>query len=131
MTTSPENADSALAAEVQVDGPVDITRASRPATELLVELEMNLIARPDDWKLLVLETVGQWPESSEVIDDQPLSYLLGGEAFDWRLLARRILETTELAVSFVEIPHEGKQILLIADEGVTLTVSTLLRGLHD
>lgn len=86
-----------LAAEVQADGPVDITRASRPATELLVELEINLIARPDDWKLLILETVGQWPEASEVISEQRLQYLIGGEAFDWRLLARRILETVENA----------------------------------
>ncbi len=87
--------DEALAAEVQADGPVDITRASRPATELLVELEMNLIARPDDWKQLVLETVGQWPEASEVIGDQSLQYLIGGEAFDWRLLARRIMDSVE------------------------------------
>ncbi len=95
MTTSPENIDEALAAEVQADGPVDITRASRPAAELIVELEINLIARPDEWKLLILETVGQWPESSEVIDDSHFQYLIGGEAFDWRLLARRILNSVE------------------------------------
>ncbi len=95
MTSGHENADSMLAAEVRADGPVDITRASRPVTELLVELEMNLIARPDDWKQLVLETVGQWPEASEVRGDQTLQYLIGGEAFDWRLLAARILESVE------------------------------------
>lgn len=95
MTTSHDNADNILAAEVQADGPVDITKASRPAGELIVELEINLIARPDDWKLLILETVGQWPESSELIGDQPLSYLIGGEAFDWRLLAARILNGVE------------------------------------
>ncbi len=95
MTTSPDNADSALAAEVLVDGPTDITRASRPISELLAELKMNLAARPDDWKQLVLETVGQWPESSEVFGNQTLQYLIGGEAFDWRLLASRILENVE------------------------------------
>lgn len=95
MTTSPDNADSLLAAEVQADGPVDITRATRPAAELIVELEINLIARPDEWRLLVLETVGQWPESFELIDEQNLQYLIGGEAFDWRLLAWRILGCIE------------------------------------
>ena len=87
MTTSPDNADAALAAEVTSDGPVDITRASRPATELLVELEINLISRPDDWRQLVLETIGQWPEASETLNDVHYQYLIGGEAFDWRLLA--------------------------------------------
>ncbi len=97
MTTSPDNADAALASEVASDGPVDITRASRPATELLVELEINLIARPDDWKQLVLETIGQWPEASETLDDEHYQYLIWGEAFDWRLLARRILHSAENA----------------------------------
>lgn len=95
MTTSPDNADEMLAAEVIPDGPADITRSSRPAPELLTELEVNLVARPDDWKLLVLETVGQWPESFEEFDGQPHMYLVGGEAFDWRLLASRILRSVE------------------------------------
>jgi len=97
MTTSPDNADAALAAEVTSDGPVDITRASRPVTELLVELEINLIARPDDWKQLVLETIGLWPEASEALGGVNYQYLIGGEAFDWRLLARRILQSAENA----------------------------------
>ncbi len=95
MTTSPDNADAMLAAEVMSEGATDITRSSRPIAELLVDLEVNLIARPDDWKLLVLETVGQWPESAEDFEDQPHVYLIGGEAFDWRLLASRILRTAE------------------------------------
>ena len=70
-------------------------RPSRPAPELLAELELSLTARPDDWKLAVLETVGQWPESAEEIAGKTLSYLIGGEAFDWRLLASRILEGVE------------------------------------
>ena len=95
MTSNSENLDEILAEEVQGDGPVHITRASRPVTELLVELEMNLVARPVEWKQLVLETIGLWPESFEVVEGEPLAYLLGGEAFDWRLLAGRILSHLE------------------------------------
>lgn len=95
MNTGPDNINGAHAA-----GPVEEPENERPVTsrsiaELLVELEMQLLARPDDWKLLVLQTVGQWPESSENFNGETLNYLVGGEAFDWRLLAFRILRSVQ------------------------------------
>ncbi len=95
MTTSPENADSALLADMLVDDPVQIDRTSRPAPELLAELEIKLASQPEDWKLCVLMTVGQWPESEESVEGQNRQYVVGGEAFDWRMLASRILESVE------------------------------------
>ncbi|MDG0866218.1 hypothetical protein [Candidatus Lucifugimonas marina] len=44
------------------------------------------------WKLTILETIAKWPLASEKHAGEVLVYLIGGEAFDWRLLAQRLLE---------------------------------------
>lgn len=44
------------------------------------------------WKLTILETIAKWPLASEKHGGEVLVYLIGGEAFDWRLLAQRLLE---------------------------------------
>jgi len=44
------------------------------------------------WKLTVLETIAKWPLASEQRAGEVWDYLIGGEAFDWRLLAQRLLE---------------------------------------
>lgn len=43
------------------------------------------------WHDALLEAVGAWSTPAEVIDGHELVYLLGGEAFDWLLLAERLL----------------------------------------
>jgi len=43
------------------------------------------------WKLSVLETIAEWPLARETIAGKGIDYLIAGEAFDWRLLARRLL----------------------------------------
>jgi hypothetical protein len=45
----------------------------------------------DQWKNAVLETIAEWPLPNEKVDGEQLDYLIGGEAFDWRLLAQRLL----------------------------------------
>lgn len=79
--------------DLPVEETVDPPPPSRPVPELLTELELRLEARPDEWKLAVLETIGEWPESAEDVSGKTLAYLIGGEAFDWRLLASRIIQS--------------------------------------
>jgi hypothetical protein len=69
------------------------TATLRSVSELMSDLSQRLREHPEDWKRAVLETVGQWPEATEKVDGVRLSYLVGGEAFDWRLLASRILNS--------------------------------------
>jgi len=45
------------------------------------------------WYVALLEAVGLWTSAEETRDGRPMRYLVSGEAFDWRLLARRICET--------------------------------------
>jgi hypothetical protein len=41
---------------------------------------------------MVLETIADWPLANENVRGEQFEYLIGGEAFDWRLLARRLLD---------------------------------------
>ncbi|HLB27923.1 MAG TPA: hypothetical protein VJK47_01795 [Dehalococcoidales bacterium] len=42
------------------------------------------------WYLALLEAIGQWNTSEETFEGRHYQYLIGGEAFDWLLLAERL-----------------------------------------
>jgi hypothetical protein len=42
------------------------------------------------WYLALLEAIGLWTEGEEYCDSRRYTYLIGGEAFDWLLLAERL-----------------------------------------
>jgi hypothetical protein len=92
MSISPDNT---VPQEVEIlDDEIPAPQVpARSVSELMNELSQRLSDQPETWKQAVLEAVGQWPESSEQVDVVRLSYLVGGEAFDWRLLASRILNS--------------------------------------
>ncbi|MBI2913872.1 MAG: hypothetical protein HYY03_08125 [Chloroflexi bacterium] len=51
------------------------------------------VARGDEhWLLAVLQAIGRWPLAREQVGDRTYCYLIGGEAFDWLLLAERLCE---------------------------------------
>jgi hypothetical protein len=58
--------------------------------------DMRAAAADEDghWFLALLEAVRRWPLPAETVGDRTYRYLVGGEAFDWLLLAERLL--TEL-----------------------------------
>ena len=96
MRTSPDNA--AAAVEIIPAGETSaLSRGNRPRSpeELLAALDAQLAVSPGSWKEAVLEVIGQWPVSSEEVDGERFGYMIGGEAFDWRLLARRVLQGLE------------------------------------
>ncbi len=43
-----------------------------------------------DWRMAVLTAIGRWTIAAEVVDGERNEYLIGGEAFDWKLLAQRL-----------------------------------------
>ena len=47
----------------------------------------------EPWPGALLEAIGEWSAPSETVDSVRLDYLIGGEAFDWLLLAERLLRT--------------------------------------
>lgn len=63
------------------------------------------------WFIALLEAMALWPSSEEVRDDRHYYYLVGGEAFDWLVLAQRLLEEIEGQVPEAEVNEllfEGK-----------------------
>ena len=81
MSTGPDNIASEIPDPLDPEILAEPPRPSRPVPELLAELEQTLADQPEDqtdeWKLAVLETVGQWPESSEDVAGKSLCYLIG------------------------------------------------------
>lgn len=49
------------------------------------------IASGEHWYIALLEAVGLWQTAEETIDGRWYRYLIDGEAFDWLLLAERLL----------------------------------------
>ncbi len=45
----------------------------------------------NDWKLEVLQAIADWPLANEDVKGEKFEYLIGGEAFNWRLLAQRLI----------------------------------------
>ncbi|MEX1252762.1 MAG: NUDIX domain-containing protein [Dehalococcoidia bacterium] len=60
-----------------------------------------------DWFGALLEAVAVWDAPEEQVDGRSYRYLIGGEAFDWLLLAERLCEAVDGA-----IPADEKEALL-------------------
>jgi len=60
-----------------------------------------------DWFSALLEAIARWGPREELVDGRRYRYLIGGEAFDWLLLAERLCEEADGA-----IPHDEREALL-------------------
>ncbi|MBI4266757.1 MAG: hypothetical protein HY668_00105 [Chloroflexi bacterium] len=47
------------------------------------------------WYIALLEAIGLWASAEETVNGHTYRYLIGGEAFDWLLLAERLCQTVE------------------------------------
>jgi hypothetical protein len=75
--------------------------SQKEAAEMILRLKSDvLLAGPvgDAWKLAGLEAIAVWPLAQEKIADESYVYLIGGEAFDWQLLAKRLLRECEAEI---------------------------------
>lgn len=66
------------------------------ANVLLERLNARVQAGPDPCRA-VLETIAEWPLGEESIGDTRTVYLIAGEAFDWRLLADRLIRNVSIS----------------------------------
>ena len=64
---------------------------TREALAAISRLKSDIDSSENDWKLTVLEAIAEWPLANEDVEGEKFEYLIGGEAFDWRLLAQRLL----------------------------------------
>jgi hypothetical protein len=78
--------DAVLEADIQ-DEP-----AALPAPDETILRMRSAILGGQHWFEAVLDAVGRWRLPEEQIADRELCYLIGGEAFDWLLLAERLVD---------------------------------------
>jgi len=72
------------------DAPAGVREAA--PEELLDRLRERADEPSTDWRRALVETMAQWPLAEESIHGRRHVYLIGGEAFDWRALAERLME---------------------------------------
>jgi hypothetical protein len=78
----------------------------RTAAGVLAELR-RAVTDGQPWFIALLQAIAQWPLAEETVGDRCYRYLVGGEAFDWLLLAERMCETLDGLV-----PVEEQEALL-------------------
>ena len=84
----------------------------------------NALAEGRDWVPALLESMSMWTIPEEVHDDRHNRYLLDGEAFDWLVLAERLLAEVD-----GQVPEEEKSQLLSSGEFPRTLSEDDLRGL--
>jgi hypothetical protein len=77
------------------------------ARQIIQDMRASVRDDSEHWFLALLEAVRRWPLPAETVGDRTYRYLVGGEAFDWLLLAERLIaELGEL------VPDEDAERLL-------------------
>jgi hypothetical protein len=62
------------------------------AQRLISEMRSSVESGDQHWFHALLHAVRNWPLSGETKDERDFHYLVGGEAFDWLLLAERLCD---------------------------------------
>ncbi len=61
----------------------------------VIEYLEQTITGGKHWYIALLETIGLWSTAEEIRNERTYRYLIGGEAFDWLLLAERLCEAVD------------------------------------
>lgn len=88
----------------------DSNHPAPPEEEAIRHLKDSL-AEGKHWYLALLEAVNMWQIPEEKVGKRKYKYIIGGDAFDWLLLAERLCRTVDEM-----LPQEEKQALLFNGE---------------
>jgi hypothetical protein len=69
-----------------------MTTETRTKAEEQIDYLKGLVESGEHWYIALLKTMARWDQAEEMIEDRRYRYLIGGEAFDWLLLAERLLD---------------------------------------
>ncbi|MCH8161654.1 MAG: hypothetical protein IIB88_07145 [Chloroflexi bacterium] len=82
-------------------------KAKKPPEPAPLKQFRAALKKKGDWFSALLVAIGQWEVAEEEIHGRHYQYLIGGEAFDWLLLAERLCEEVNGA-----IPVDEREALL-------------------
>jgi hypothetical protein len=77
------------------------------ARRIIAELKRSVSSGETHWFFALMQAVREWPLAQEQLGDREYRYLVGGEAFDWLLLAERLCDEIEGL-----IPDDEREALL-------------------
>jgi hypothetical protein len=77
------------------------------ARRIIGDLKRTVAAGETHWFFALMQAVREWPLPQETLGERTYRYLVGGEAFDWLLLAERLCDEIEDLV-----PDEEREALL-------------------
>lgn len=100
--------------EPQVNTTTEDTASDRPKNEADVRAIEHLkqaVAEGKHWYIALLEAIRMWKSAEENYRGRHYRYLIAGEAFDWLLLAERLIEEINDVV-----PEQEKIRLLFFDQ---------------
>jgi hypothetical protein len=66
--------------------------ATREEAEQLLSNLREEVAEGKPWFIALVQAIARWPLPEETVRKRDYRYLVGGEAFDWLLLAERLCE---------------------------------------
>ena len=76
---------------------------------------LSAISAGQPWFDALMRAIAVWDAPQETVDGRSFRYLIGGEAFDWLLLAERLLESANIAAPNAVPASESERLLF---EGV-------------
>ena len=88
----------------------DSKHPAPPEEEAIRHLK-DSIAEGKHWYIALLEAVSLWQAPEEKVGKRKYTYIIGGDAFDWLLLAERLCRTVDEM-----LPEEEKHSLLFKGE---------------
>ncbi len=88
---------------IPAEGPLDPTEG--------VEAFLRALESGVAWYPALLDVIARWTAADEIVDGRVYRYLLGGEAFDWLLLAQRLVEAADLWLPGLVPPAEAERLL--------------------
>jgi hypothetical protein len=69
-----------------------MTNGHAAAPDANLAFMREAIGGGEHWYTALLKTIARWPLPEEEVEGRHFRYLIGGEAFDWLVLAERIVE---------------------------------------
>jgi hypothetical protein len=76
-----------------------LTTTETSNAEETIDYLREQIAAGEHWYFALLRAMARWSQAEETIDERHYRYLIGGEAFDWLLLAERLLDELDGFIS--------------------------------
>ncbi|MFQ5879489.1 MAG: hypothetical protein ACE5IZ_04880, partial [Dehalococcoidia bacterium] len=96
-----------------------------PSPEALLATLRQHVAQGGHWFDALLEAVAHWTLSEETVGERHYRYLVGGEAFDWLLLAERLSDAMDGYIP----PRQREDLLLVGRPPLEFNEEDLRRAI--